>query len=329
LADADILNGKSELGGEMSYQRSTLKRRKSIYLLAISILIVALCGNVYSYNLTVDVADMGAYPGDLIEIPIYMTNAVDTVHAFELWLILDRPDLIQFNEDPDPKVELSGTLCASHWGVAANSVGGTPYNLKISASADVYEPGILPQDGNLPLIKILAQVYDIPDSFPDRVVQIYIQRDNLDNFSFSDPHGKGIGIITDSIIDSNCYHCEIWQGEICLSWIEVDCDNPQYPIDSTWCCDTILVGTLDTSYVHVEDGQVEVSYCGDFNSDGGTNLLDIVELINCIYSDIPPESCIEFDLLDANCDGGTNILDIVYYIAYLYQNGPPVECCGQ
>lgn len=311
----------------MSYQGSALKKRKTIYLLVISLIVAALWGNVYPYNLTVDVADMGAYPGDLIEIPIYMTNTTDTVHAFELWLVLSRPDLIQFNEDPEPRVVLTGTLC-SGWGVAANSIGSLPYDLKISASADIYDPGILPQDGTVPLIKVLAQVYDIPDSFPERVVQIFIQHDNPGGFSFSDPHGKSIGVITDSIVDSSCYHCEVWyEDTICLFWVQVDCENPQQSIDSTWCCDTILVGTLDTSYVHVEHGQVEVSYCGDFSNDGGTNLLDIVELINCIYSDIPPGSCIGFDLLDADCDGATNIIDIVYYIAYLYQNGPAVECC--
>ena len=130
-----------------------------------------------------------------------------------------------------------------------------------------------------------------------------------------------------TLIDSNCFHCEVWDGDICLSWIEVNCEYPQYPIDSTECCETFIYQVVDTSYVNINHGAVQVAeyMCGDFNDDRTTNMLDIVHYVNCLYI-YPPGTC-DYSRMDINCDEGTNMLDIAYYIAWLYQGGPPLDCC--
>jgi hypothetical protein len=63
---------------------------------------------------------------------------------------------------------------------------------------------------------------------------------------------------------------------------------------------------------------------GDANNDGTVNILDIVYMIDHVYTGGAPPPC--YYQGDATGDQILNILDITYLIDYLYQGGPPPIC---
>jgi hypothetical protein len=64
--------------------------------------------------------------------------------------------------------------------------------------------------------------------------------------------------------------------------------------------------------------------CGDANSNGTVNLLDITYIINYLYKAGDPPDPLE--AADVNNDGSINILDITYLINYVYKGGPEPNC---
>lgn len=64
--------------------------------------------------------------------------------------------------------------------------------------------------------------------------------------------------------------------------------------------------------------------CGDADSNGALNVLDIVYLINDIYKDGPSPDPLESG--DVNSDGDLNILDITLIINSIYKEGSDPDC---
>lgn len=64
--------------------------------------------------------------------------------------------------------------------------------------------------------------------------------------------------------------------------------------------------------------------CGDVDSDGDLNILDVIFIINFKYKDGPPPE--EMWVIDINNDGGINILDVIYLINFMYKDGPELLC---
>lgn len=338
-------------------------------------------------NLEVKVGDTTGSAGEQNSvISIFMTNWADSVAGFELWLVLSRPDIIEFQTTYDTSYDttyyrcttwsgpdcidsidvtdsvladtnhptiiqydwtvidmwegwignhdVSGTLVENWEWTMSKSLGGLGHDLKIAGRANTipppFTPGIgWPQLGQIPLIKILADVYDIPDSWEDRTVDIVVQANNLDNFSFSDADGNSIGVITDTIYDSTCFWCEEWvtpDSIDCYLYSDVPCDSIGVVIDSTKCCDTILVGYLDTAYVHIYDGTFTVlaGLCGDSNDDGLVNIFDVTFMIAYLYLGGPPPT--NEDMCNVNGDSLFNIFDVTYLISWLYKGGTALDC---
>ncbi len=242
------------------------------------------------------------------------------------WLRIDTFNVLSGNFDT------TGTLLSGWEYVTSRSLGGYGYDIKIVAQANQiaypYTHGIgyppNPQD-NRPLIKILADVYNVPPGDTDRTVKILVQANQVANFSFSDERGNLIGVITDTIPDTNWYRCQSW-GEppndtVCMLWEQVY--GP--PADS-FNVQMITVGRLDTTKLSWEDGSLTVltGICGDVNNNGHINALDVTYLINYLYKHgaTPPI------LYLANCNGvGTiNALDVTYLINYLYKGGADPVC---
>lgn len=64
--------------------------------------------------------------------------------------------------------------------------------------------------------------------------------------------------------------------------------------------------------------------CGDLDSSGGINLLDITYLINYLYKGGPPPP--DLALADVNHNCLINILDVTHLIYYLYKDGAAPDC---
>jgi len=400
----------------MSFSRNSHKAGWLLVPVILAVAFLAPSGWAQFYDLEVLVGDTSGLSGQQNSvISIYMRNYEDTVAAFELWLFLDNPDLLEFQTNLDTIVALTywacteydGEVCTSYvaaseywvcteWDgencidsvyslgyyeclatdttghcidstfhagfdstgvdtiqaytgnidtvgtlvggwelVESRSLGGAGYDIKITASTEAppvgppYVPGVgYPQYGDIPLIKIMGDIKDIPDEDTLRTVKIKIISTSLNHFSFSDQEGNGIGIVTTELEDTLWWECAAWADpETCISWRRVSTG----PSDS-FELDTILVGHLDTSVVFLKDGSltVEMGMCGDANNDGDVNLLDILFLISNIYSGGPePENPM---MADCNCDGdpgaNINLLDILHLISYIYSTPPgPDPCC--
>jgi hypothetical protein len=369
----------------MSFKPALSESIRLFVLVSFISLLLSLSVSAQMPDLEIKVGDTTGSPGELNSvISVFMKNYADTVAGFELWLMLNRNDIMEFQTDEviiydtsywrchqysgpncvdstditdsvliTPSYpydflrihsypatigshDTTGTLIAGWESVTSRSLSGFGYDLKVVAQANTLRPpythGIgYPQLGAKPLVKILADVYSIPDTLEDRTCTIYIQASSLDNFSFSDQAGNSIGVITDTTIDTTWWVCESWvvPDSICLVWTQVG-QGPVDSVDSFWCCDTILSGHLDTTKVKLYNGSLLVlqGICGDINNNGIINLLDITYLINYVYKGGPPPP--SPGLCDINhCSGSINILDITYLINYIYKAGPAPDCCGK
>jgi hypothetical protein len=272
--------------------------------------------------LEVSIGNHEALPGEQgVVIPIYMKNYQDSIAGFDLWLILDRPDIMEFQITLDR----TGTLTEDWemWGV--NTLGGQGHDLtffEISNFVPPYTHAIgYPQYGEIPLVKVIADVYDIPDTMTDRTVNIFIYR-QLDHFGFSDPQGNLIGLVPDSCPDTTWFRCVLWQDTVCLQWEEI----PGPPADSF---EVTLVPCpyLDTTRVIVTDGSLTVRSvpCGDIDASGGNpNVVDLTYLVNYLFKGGPPPPLP--DKANVNGIGGINVADVTYLVDYLFRSGPVPVC---
>ncbi len=354
-----------------------------IIILCLIFIMPSLAPAQYSPELIIAVDSIEAWPGEQdVVLTISLANYVDTVASFELWLILNRPDICEFitnwdtlydtsywrclewsgpdcldsiditdsvlidtsgNVDFDwintdstmawfGEYDTSGALISGWEYIRVRSIGNGGNNIIINAKADLpggfTTPGIEPQQGLTPLIKVYVNVFYIPDEWTDRTAEIMV------GGIFYGPDGNQVPpetIITDTIIDSSCFICDYWydpDSTICWEYIEVPCDSEGVAFDSLWCCDTVLQGYLDTSTVQWIQGELQVRshVCGDLNNDSEVNIFDVITLIGFIYEGYQDEYVYPLSYWDVNGDGSINIFDVVYLISFLYLSGPPPVC---
>jgi hypothetical protein len=312
-----------------------------------------------------------------------MNNYQDSVAGFNLWIQLDRPDIMEFQTDIGTVVDTTywdcleyeesicvesvltnplgewdfthidtndilignfdttGTLCSGWEWIDARSLSGLGFDLNIAAIADMDDPpppdttyGIGPQQGGI-LIKILADVFDIPDTMTERTVNLMIQHNTLDHFGFSRSDGTSIGILHEDAPDTNCWRCNVWVGEVCMDWERIstppDCDS----LGSDYCCPDsfeVVMGSvpyLDTVHVILEDGSVTVAefICGDVDAMGSVNVGDLSYLVSYLFDSGPPPVPLASGNVD--CQGGDapNVGDLSYLVTYLFNEGPAPCVC--
>jgi len=83
--------------------------------------------------------------------------------------------------------------------------------------------------------------------------------------------------------------------------------------------------TMDSSKISVFNrGVIHTQYvCGDVDGSGGTNITDVVYLVNYLFKGGPVPRCVPFTTCaDANLDLKITIADVVYLINYLFRRGP-------
>ncbi len=358
----------------MSYLRKSLGRVAVVVCVCLTTALIGVTAKGQLPELYVRVGDTTALPGaQNTVISIYMSNFHDTVSGFNLYIQLDRPDIMEFKTDTATVVDTTywkclgwdGPICvdsilsnplnadtfyidthlvyvgnfdtvgtiSSGWAMMdARSISGSGYDVNVAGLAftqnDTDLVGIAPQQDGL-LVKILADVYDIPDTMTDRTVNMVIIHDVLDHYNFSRPDGSSIGIVYDMVPDTNCWICTAWviPGEVCANWERVSipppggCDSIDVDMDSVPRVDTMTVTLLDGSLTVL--GYV----CGDADGSGGSpNVADVTYLVAYLFLGGPAPSPLQSGNVD--CQGPSpDVADLTYMVAYLFLGGPP-PCDG-
>jgi len=314
----------------MTKHRSALDNKPAILRLVMSVLIVLSLASTASGQLPVlqvSLIDTAYAPGQTgVEFPVYLKNWSDSVAGFSLWIQMDQPGTATFQ----PTVITTGTLIDGWELIDSRHIGGAPYTLKITGLANMpappTTPPILPQQGQVPLVKLLLDIAPIPDTTSDRTVELIINDDNLANFNFSDPMGNSIGTIRDSLLDTAWFSCLAWESDSCIDWDIVYEEPPEY--------DTMVVywdyfSYMDTASVFVVDGSITLTggfHCGDVNGSGNEliDIADLVYLIAWMFSGGPePQPYLSGD---CNGDSSTDISDVVCFAAFMFTGGPPPAC---
>lgn len=222
-------------------------------------------------------------------------------------------------------IDTTGTLIGG-WEYVTASPLGNKYDLNIVALADQaggdITPGFAPQSGGT-LVKLLADVYDYPDSVLDTLwanpVELSIEYNVLSHFGFSRPDGSSIGLAYNQILDTNMWVCEQWLGDSCLSWVR----TPSPPYDSIEIIPD-SVAYLDTTVVLIDKGSLTIESssftCGDVNGDQAVNISDMTYLVSFLFSGGPDP--VPYESADVNCDGAVNISDMTYMVSFLFSGGP-------
>ncbi len=224
---------------------------------------------------------------------------------------------IDTNEVDAGGFDTSGTLVSGWEWVDARSLSGNGHDLNVAGIANLFPPpmtpGIPPQEGGV-LIKLVADVYDIPDTMTERTVIIHVQTGTLDHFGFSDPWGNSIGLSCGWVPDTSFWLCTQWAGEVCVNWQQVS--GPPYDstsIDSSWVC------VLDTNAVQVLDGSVTVllpPLYGDVNCNGSVDIADLVYVVDYMFLGGLPSPCEEN--FDCDDDGLITITDLVCLVEWMF-----------
>lgn len=277
------------------------------------------------------------------------------------FLVIDTSDILTGNFDT------TGCLISGWELVETRCLGGAGYDLQVTALADLppapITPGIAPQGGELPLIRLPFNVKDVPDSLTDRVATVIPSLG-----CFAKPDGQCIdeGIFIDTTYDTTYYLCLVWYGDICMAWEEVS--GPPYDsmaVDTHVYIDTGIVVVIP-GHVTILSSCVELTLPGDVNGNGSLDIADMPLLIDFVYHGSPPlpqphnadvngDCCINWDdvsllqaggpyaectcpepiwcccrghrgNIDYDQDDHDNITDLTYLVAYLFGGGAAPWC---
>ena len=232
--------------------------------------------------------------------------------------------------------DTTGTLVAGWEYIRTRTFSGNGTDLLIVGIADLpggpVKKGIIPQQGGR-LIKILADVANIPDSATDRVVSLQINKDFKDNLNFVTSPQQNFWLPI-PFYDTNGWACTQWTIDYSVTPPEtLGCGAYERTSSPPWDSIEVILDTnfiLDTTKVALYNGTLVVLpgfICGDFNGDGNIgNILDLTWCVNRIFRGGPPSDPPQAS--DVNCDGNnSNILDLTMLVNRIFRGGIPL-CTG-
>lgn len=261
-------------------------------------------------------------------IPVNVTNFVDSIAGFQLWVNISEPSLIRFKKDsihivpgspPDTqyfaKFDTSGTRISGWEYLQARILDDTVGALlNIIGTADNGSNPIRPplNPGGGRFIKLFCETKGtLGDSLGDSaVIKLII---NQSTTRFSDQHGDLIAYSCSSWVDTVYSNCAQWVGPNCVSWF----DTTIVPRSSC------VFDTLTGLYIDGKIGFLGCK-CGDADGNGLWTISDAVYLITYIFAGgpAPNPSCRG----DADGNGLITISDAVYLISYIFGGGPAPHC---
>ncbi len=278
-------------------------------------------------ELVVDLGEVYALAGDEnVLLPVYLSNFQDTVAAFELWFHLDRPNVAYLELDVD-----TGRTMISGWDyLDVRRVVSDSLEVKVTAIADIKPPmlnrGIPPQAAQKPLFNLLVSVLEEPDPYSGGEVLAEVQP-VIENFGFSTPDARSLGIIVDTIVDISYFVCMEWSpsGGTCLEWEEVA--GPPY--DSIYV-DSFCVGSIDYEAVNFLPGSLTIvpGICGDIDGsfDGLVDMSDLTRIIDHLFISLEPLPVMSMGNVDGSADGMVDMSDLDLMIRHLFIDFRELEC---
>jgi len=265
-------------------------------------------------------------------------NCIDSVQTIPSaswnFIHIDTIDILIGNFDT------VGTRLSGWELVSSVSLTGSGTDINVVALADntpvggPFRPGLVPPfNSAIPLLKLNADVFAIPDTMQDRTVNLLVQYQVLNHISFSRPNGTSIGIGYTPFLDSNLFVCTSWAGETCLIW-----DRTSLPPYDSLEVVPDSIPFLDTNKVIIQHGSLTIEeappwVCGNVNGspNGAVNVVDVTYLVNYLFKGGPPPIPVLI-VGNVNCTPGpgfnVNVVDLTYLVNYLFRGGPiPCAAC--
>jgi hypothetical protein len=269
---------------DMPFQFKRVKMSLRFVAISLAALLTISLGHAQeNLDLEVIVEDVIAFPGKQnVTIPIYMKNYHDSVAGFNMWLTLDRSDIMEFQI----VLDTTGTLISSWEGMSASSLGGLGHDLSffaISNNMPPYTNSIdYPQYGEIPLVKLVVDVYDIPDTIIDRTVNIHVVTEPLYNFCFSDPYGFCIGFVEGELDTTKV---TITDGSLTVPVPicgDIDGSDGEPDVaDLTYFAEYLFLGGLTPPVIDMTN----------VDGDNGINVADLTYLVEFLFFDGPAPDC--------------------------------------
>lgn len=288
-------------------------------------------------NYQIDIDDVFAVPGQIIEIPIQVKN-IDPLGAFLIRFTYDGTIMHPYHLEtqPDPKI----------LDYIRNSMNFESPDL-------VYDSLILTGHGLNTLYIDSSGLYCSPYHSVDTIYNV---------FSFHNPNDDSMHVETVFLLFMSALppfeQCQLdyWSRPILtpeedtvntfayvlfqvewdvipgtISDVTVSNYRPSSPDDpvpdyrDNQFTDTtgmeVVRPFLGSGQIHIQD---DIPYCGNIDGQAGINILDVVFLINYIFkAGEAPDSLI---LADVDGISPINGLDLVYLVNFIYRNGPNPAC---
>lgn len=306
----------------MSFSRlSTVLRIIFVSLLFFTSTIIFSTSQAQDVTLTLG-NPTGALGEQYIPLDLRISSLTDTIAGFEIWIQMDRPDIVEFMADSTLNFVAYDTssLLMPNWSLTAHPGYGMPTILQLISH---YQPGhtdyLNPPINDELFMTIYLRVADsllVPPV--DSVVNMFIETSFIDHFEFFDPQSARIGMIYQYAVDTNCFQCTEWSGNDCLNYTQIpnlgDCDSIDIVTDS------FLV--IDTSYFDITNGTFTLLPTCGFSL-GSYDISNLVALVDYMFTGgiiIPLEEA------DCNCDCMIDISDLVCFIDYMFNGGASPGC---
>ncbi len=246
----------------------------------------------------------------------------DCLDSIQVWPYEDWDFVsIDTHEVSASPIDTTGALISGWEYVSARSLSGLGTDIKVVGIADLPNPPITPplnvQPGGL-LMRLRARVLELPPFVEDSAVNLIVPTEMIEHFGFSDPYGNIIG--TTWILDSDtiCFVCDLWEGDICLSWSVVEepppggCDSTDVVVDSMVIIDTNLVVVSEGSVTLISPALGDLDYSGS-----GPDIADLVYLVGFMFSSGPPPLCASSADCDQNGEG-PDIVDLICWVNWMF-----------
>lgn len=220
------------------------------------------------------------------------------------------------------------TLISGWEYIDVRSLGGEGYDLLIRATADLDDPlttpGIPPQYGTVPLVKLNLEALPLPPGEDFAYANVIVEKDMIDLMPiFCNENNDSLCVYWHDVPDTAFYRCYLWlpvgeDDSICAGYERVF-EPPYDSIDVRYFSEPYLY----LSCFYIQDGTVIIGvplWSGDANADGSYNLLDILMIIQELYT--PGGLELPTFNIDFNCDCEGNLLDVLAMIDWLYSEPP-------